>query len=252
VRVGKGKRLLDFHPLQGIPRPREPNPKRPVATWERYQATRLAAQRLAAEAEAARATARTEEGCRARDADCDKWIRVELFLVLLEATGRRAGSIRQLRWEDMNLATGEISWRAAADKKRHDWVTPIPPSLVQELRAFQRQLGAVGGWVFPSEKVPGAPVRGDVLPRQLLAAEQAAGLPKLDGGLCHPYRRKWATERKHLSIKDVAAAGGWKDTETLLTCYQHADRETMLAVMSEPRKVTEVGVAGAAVSKARM
>jgi hypothetical protein len=55
----------------------------------------------------------------------------------------------------------------------------------------------------------------------------------------HPYRRMWATERKHHSLKDVAAAGGWKDTETLLTCYQQADTETLLEVMSEERKVRD-------------
>lgn len=49
-----------------------------------------------------------------------------------------------------------------------------------------------------------------------------------------------ATERKHLSLKHVAAAGGWKDVETLLTCYQQPDPETLLAVMSEPRKLREV------------
>jgi hypothetical protein len=48
-------------------------------------------------------------------------------------------------------------------------------------------------------------------------------------GLWHPYRRKWATERKHLSITDVAEAGGWKDTVTLLTCYARPDNETLLA-----------------------
>lgn len=61
-------------------------------------------------------------------------------------------------------------------------------------------------------------------------------------GLWHPYRRKWATERKHLPLKDVAAAGGWKDTETLLTCYQQPDNETLLAVMSEQRKVRETAL----------
>jgi hypothetical protein len=38
-----------------------------------------------------------------------------------------------------------------------------------------------------------------------------------------PAGRNWATERKELPLKDVAAAGGWKDVTTLLTCYQHAD-----------------------------
>lgn len=53
------------------------------------------------------------------------------------------------------------------------------------------------------------------------------------------YRRKWASERKHLPLPDVAAAGGWKGTQTLLTCYQAADANTMLTVMSETRKVTD-------------
>ena len=41
---------------------------------------------------------------------------------------------------------------------------------------------------------------------------------------------------KHHSLKDVAAAGAWKDTETLLTCYQQPDADTLLAVVSEPKK----------------
>jgi hypothetical protein len=79
----------------------------------------------------------------------------------------------------------------------------------------------------------------------LRIAERRAGLPKLVGGLWHPYRRKWATERKHHSVVDVAAAGGWKDTQTLLTCYQQPDAEAMLAVMSEPRKVRDAALGGA-------
>lgn len=32
------------------------------------------------------------------------------------------------------------------------------------------------------------------------------------------------------------------DVETLLTCYQQPDDETLLAVMSEPRKLREGGL----------
>jgi hypothetical protein len=79
----------------------------------------------------------------------------------------------------------------------------------------------------------------------LRRAEQAAGVEKLEGGLWHPYRRKWATERKELPLKDVAAVGGWKDVTTLLTCYQHADEATILKVMESPVKLvgrSSVGV----------
>jgi hypothetical protein len=55
----------------------------------------------------------------------------------------------------------------------------------------------------------------------------------------HAYRRKWATERKHLPVKDVAEAGGWLDRRSLELCYLQADEETMLAAVSEPRKLRE-------------
>ena len=49
----------------------------------------------------------------------------------------------------------------------------------------------------------------------------------------------WATARKDLPLKDVAAAGGWRDIETLLTCYQQPDRETQLRVMETARVVAD-------------
>jgi hypothetical protein len=38
-------------------------------------------------------------------------------------------------------------------------------------------------------------------------------------------------------VKDVAAAGGWKDITTLIECYQQPDEETLRSVM-EYRKPT--------------
>jgi hypothetical protein len=57
-----------------------------------------------------------------------------------------------------------------------------------------------------------------------------------------PYRRKWAIERKHLSLVAVAAAGGWLSTATLATCYQQPTNDVVLAVMAEERKVRDVAV----------
>lgn len=57
----------------------------------------------------------------------------------------------------------------------------------------------------------------------------------------HPFRRRWATERKHLSPKDVAAVGGWVDTTTLQRCYQQADDETMEAVVMQPKRLRKLG-----------
>lgn len=63
--------------------------------------------------------------------------------------------------------------------------------------------GAFGGLLFPSEANPSQPMRRDVLGDWLESAEKAAGLAKLEGGLWHPYRRAWATSRKHLPAVDV-------------------------------------------------
>jgi hypothetical protein len=70
-------------------------------------------------------------------------------------------------------------------------------------------------------------------------AEQLAGLDKHDGSLWHAYRHKWATDRKHLPDVDVAAAGGWRDTNTLKHVYQQADPEGMYRAVSDPAVVRE-------------
>ena len=49
--------------------------------------------------------------------------------------------------------------------------------------------------------------------------------PQPDGILWHAFRRLWATERKTMPVKDVAAAGGWKDITTLIDCYGQPDEE---------------------------
>ncbi len=127
------------NPLSGIKKPHEKNPRRPLATWERFNATRSAVQHLVSESKT--------------DVERRKWLKLEMTLVLAEATGRRLGSIRQLEWSDVDLNAETIHWRADTDKK--------------------------------------------------------------------------------------GAAGGWSDLTTLLRCYQQADEDTLLAVMNEPRKVTE-------------
>jgi hypothetical protein len=44
-----------------------------------------------------------------------------------------------------------------------------------------------------------------------------------------------------LPLKDVAAAGGWKDTASLLACYHHADPETAFRVVNESLRVAAGG-----------
>jgi hypothetical protein len=66
-----------------------------------------------------------------------------------------------------------------------------------------------------------------------------AKLPKLEGGCWHPYRRKWATERKHHPIQDVMHAGGWKTASVVQDIYQAADTATVYRVLTDPGEVRE-------------
>lgn len=58
--------------------------------------------------------------------------------------------------------------------------------------------------------------------------------------LWQPFRRKWATERKEMPLKDVAAAGGWKETG-MLQVYQQVDDETLRRVVCNAPKLTSKG-----------
>lgn len=247
VPTPSGGRWLERNPLAGVRREREKNPRREVATWERYEATRLAMQNLRTAAEASVAKRRAAGlGTIGSETEARRWLRMELALVLAEATGRRLNAIRELRWEDVDWDAGTIRWRAESDKKGREWVVPVPTTLLDELRHFRRELGVIAGCLFRSEHDPSVPMDRHRFDKWLTVAERKAGLPKLKGTLWHAYRRKWASERKHHPLPDVAAAGGWKDYNTLLECYQAPDATAILAVMSEPRKRHELRAAGGA------
>jgi integrase len=127
---------------------------------------------------------------------------------------------------------GAIRWRAEHDKQGYDTIAPISAAAREAIEVYLRKTPRVGdAWLFPAPRCDTAPLRGDLAGKWLVRAERLAGLPKLERGRWHPYRRAWATARKHLPTVDVAAAGGWKDIGTLRLSYQHADPETTLRVL---------------------
>jgi len=229
VRLPSRQFLLERNPLYGVKRVCEKNKKQPVATWERYEATISAIRRLRAESDSDDARMR--------------WARMEFALFLAERTGKRLGSIRQLRWEDFGFERQVVYWRAETDKKGYKWEVPMPSDFFDAVKGFQRDIGAVGGFVFSAPDSCDGIMDRHLFDKWLSIAEKKAELPKLDGSLWHAYRRKWAIERKHLPVKDVAAAGGWKDVSTLLEVYQQSDEQSVLAVTSVTLKLRERGVA---------
>jgi integrase len=178
------------------------------------------------------------------------------FMMLVEGLGWRVSAIAALRACDVDLKAspaaphGRIHRRAETDKMGRDRWIPMSPTVRAAIDRIRAVNPAIGEWpLFPAPRAKEEHERGKIpkawtrhYARALLErAERAAKLPKIDGGDFHPYRRKWATERKHLPDVDVARAGGWseKDPRALKTSYQQVDDATLLAVVSEPTKLRE-------------
>ena len=213
-------RLLESNPVRGFDRPRAKNPRRPVATYDRYLKVREKAD------------------------DVDPQRLFGPFLDLIEALGWRVSAICQLRASDVDRRSqpeapyGRIRKRAEVDKEGVEMWVPLSESARAAIDLIFERNPVIGdGYLFPSPKRPGRPWlrwhARDLLER----AEAAAELEPLEGGDFPPYRRAWATARKHLPAQDVAAAGGWRDLRSLQRAYQQVDPETLLAVVSEPRKL---------------
>ena len=160
------------------------------------------------------------------------------MILLAWRTGRRLGAILALRWDDVVFEKGTIRWRAEHDKIRQTWFVPARRDLLKELRRFRAGRPGIGSvLLFPHPQRRshrGGPVTRHLAAYWLKEAFTRGKIAKPKGGLWHMFRRAWATERKDLPLKDVAAAGGWRDTNTLLR-YQQPDEETLRAVVEFDR-----------------
>jgi len=105
----------------------------------------------------------------------------------------------------------------------------------QAFSAARKAQKAIGNTpVFPAPKNPATPCSREMMDKWLRRACQFAELAPPLHGLWHSIRRKWATERKGYPVGDVAAAGGWRDTQTLLNSYHQVDAETVRQVVLHP------------------
>lgn len=211
----EGRPLLDRSPLDKFKVPREKDPRRPVLD----SATMDALERVAP--------------------DVHGFLRP--LIILARTTGRRLSAILGLRWDDVDFDAGKIRWRAELDKLGQTWVVPVSKRALAELvrfRASQPGIGSALVFPHPRRRAQSAvPVTRHLAAYWLKRGFALAHLKKPEGSLWHMFRRGWATTRKDLPLKDVAAAGGWKDITTLVTCYQQPDDDTLRRVVEcpEPR-----------------
>lgn len=175
------------------------------------------------------------------------------LLPLVASTGHRLSEILSLQWRDIDLDAkpfGTIRWRADAvgNKARLERVVPMNAMAHAAIKRAQSQRPGIGeSWLFPRTRRPKGkkgkaadePIHRSVADKWLRQAEKAAKLPPQPGSLWHAYRRKWATEKKHLPDADVAFAGGWKNARTLRSTYQHADHAGVLRAVLDTTELRE-------------
>lgn len=218
-RNGTGRPLLEYSPLRGVKLPVEKNPRRPVETYDRY----LKLQEVAGDVD---------------------W-RLPAALALAESTGQRISSILKLKRRDIDFGRAPDGWlrfRAEYQKTGYDHQVPLTKECSNILRCHAKRLpDAPTAWLFPRQRRASSPVDTSLMSKLLRTAYERAGLEPQRGGLWHPWRRKWATERKNMPLKDVAHAGGWRDPNTIIKCYQQPDEQTLMRVMLEAPKLFACG-----------
>lgn len=234
-RTGDGY-LMRENPVRGFERPRERNPRRPVATDRRVEKIRSAAPKV---------TMKVEWGEEPETVPSH----LRTIFELAVRTGRRLSSNLQLRYSDFQPDVGHhgaLRWRADTDKQGRETVVPLSPTarrtLDRHVKWLRRRLPGIGDApIFPDPKDPSEPVNRHVADRWLRSAEKIAEVDAHDGSLWHAYRRHWATVRKHLPAVDVAEAGGWAGPDTLQEAYQQADQETMYEVVTGGGELRQSG-----------
>jgi integrase len=124
-----GGYLLERDPLKGLPFPKEMSTHRPIITDKQYRAILKISRRISPS--------------------------FELALVLAHETGHRIGSVRLLRWSDIDLTNRTVRWRAENDKIGFEHTTPLTSKAVQALQRARNELRVIGeAWLFPA---PGDP-----------------------------------------------------------------------------------------------
>lgn len=152
-----------------------------------------------------------------------------LLVALCYETGHRIGAIRQLHWDDLNLVSQTIHWRQGQDKSKFDHYTPLTDELLPVLAVHPVRAGPL----FPSERhgrgkgMPGTSMSREAAEGLFTALEEAAQLAPLPGRGWHSFRRVFANELRAEPLKDVASAGGWKSTKTLVDVYLKASIPAM-------------------------
>jgi integrase len=209
-RGNDGQVLLDKNPFKGFAVPREKNPNRVPVTEQEYQALWAVAQTV-------------------------NW-RFYVALVLAHETGHRIGAVRSLLWSDVDLEAGRVRWREETEKTGYEHYTPLTTEALEALKFAREQNPGIGDApVLPSPKDASQPMSRNFARDLWEKGQKAAKLPPKKGRGWHSLSRKFGIDFMHLPLKVLTQLGGWKDPQTILKCYQHADQDALREALKERR-----------------
>jgi integrase len=205
TRGERGEYLLDRDPTAGLKMPKEASPRRVSISQEECDALFGVAEGVG-------------------------W-RFRVAFVLAFYTGCRIGSIRQLRWSDIDLKKGRIRWRGETDKSGYERDCTLRTAAVEVLKALQRQRRVIGdGWVFPSPTDPSQPASRNLFRDYWKRAVKLAGLLKVERRGWHSLRRRFATASKGQPDRDTMHLMGLKGT-AMLNTYRQTEEEAQRKVV---------------------
>ena len=207
-----GRLLLDRNPLKGLRKPREKNPTRVVLNEEEYRALVKVSRTV-------------------------NW-RFHVALVLAHETGHRIGAIRKLRWSDIDLEGREIRWRAKHEKTGYEHRTPVTAEAIAALEEARRMSTETGeAPVLPASRDASKCMSRVCAHHWWSRAQTLAGLEPKRGRGWHSLRRKFATDLMDQPLKVLCELGGWKNAQTVLKCYQRADKGQLRKALESRRRV---------------
>lgn len=157
----------------------------------------------------------------------------ELFLLEL-TTGLRRGEILALRWEDLNVDTGELHIDkqvypvggkliiSEPKTKAANRTFILPPAMVELLMAYKE--GVFSDLMFPSRIKPEQPIDPGYVRKRLQVILERAGCQKIR---FHDLRHIFATiSLEHgMDIKTLSAIIGHISSRTTLNIYTHITNE---------------------------
>ncbi len=155
----EGRYLLRDNMVRGFEAPREKNPRRPIASQDRYEAVRAVSDQVTMEI-------RWDKHRKEQRSYLSE------LLDIVNGTGRRISAVCQLQYEDLKLDQkpyGAIRWPADPDKIDRETLVPIAPGVRAALERVLRERPGVGAaYLFPSPIDPTRPIRYELASEWLI------------------------------------------------------------------------------------